>query len=323
MVEYLKTKFEIIRELGSGGMADIYLARDKFSEELVAIKVLKPDKTFDIIAKERFKQEIQTIQEVYSPSIVKLIDYQWDDNIQYIVMEYVDGVTLREYINTKTSLLVDETVDLAKQMAQGFYEIHKAGIIHRDIKSQNIMVTANGIIKIIDFGIALTEETERVTKTGNIIASVQYVAPELLELCPPSAQTDIYAFGIILYEMLTGNVPFTGKTPEDTARKHGSHVVPDVNKSFPNIPQSLANIVIKATAKNPNHRYHSMLALYKDLNKCLSKEMLHVERINLEGKRKFDLVKFVASKKFLISMVIVIAFILVLAAIIIIVFEVM
>jgi len=322
MVEYLKTKFEIIRSLGSGGMAEIYLARDKNTHKLVAIKVLKSDKSFDVIAKERFKQEIKVIQEVYSSSIVKLLDYEWNDNIQYLVMEFVDGKTLKEYIHFKTRLSVDETVDLAKQMARGFFEIHQAGIIHRDIKSQNIMVTDNGEIKIIDFGIALTDESQRMTKTGNIIASVQYIAPEILESYPPSIQTDIYAFGVILFEMLTGRVPFSEKTPEDTARKHGSHVVPDVNESFPNIPQSVANIVIKATAKDPKHRYKSMLELYSDLDKCLSRDKLYVERINLTGKKKVDLVKIIASRKFLIAMSIVIAIILAAAFITILILEV-
>ena len=298
MIEILKEKYTIVRKIGAGGMAEIYLAIDKATQEQVAIKILHPEQRNNIIHKKRFLSEIKLTQKVDSPYIVRILDYVWEDHIQYIVMEYIEGEILKDYISKRSRLTVDEAVEFAKELALGLEEIHNNGIVHRDVKASNIMVSEHGQIKIIDFGIAVNGESERLTRTGNVIGSVQYIAPEILEQKPITKLSDIYALGIILYEMLTGSVPFKGKTVIDTAMKHKREEIPHVNKMFPNIPQSLTNIVIKATAKNLSQRYKSMFAMYKDLDVCLSNEKSLEEPLMLSKKKKRTIVSLVNSKWF-------------------------
>ncbi len=197
----------------------------------------------------------------------------------------------------KTRLTVDETVDFSKQLALGFDEIHRTGIIHRDIKSTNIMVAPHGSIKIIDFGIALEENSERFTQTGNLIASPQYIAPELVkQISEPNVQTDIYALGILVYEMLAGKVPFKESSPLDTAVKHTTSSVPRINRTYPNVPNSLTNIIVKATFKDPKHRYKTMYEMYKDLDVALTREKVNEPDYNPFAKPEKSLKNFVNSK---------------------------
>ncbi|WKX02719.1 serine/threonine-protein kinase [Candidatus Mycoplasma mahonii] len=295
MIELLKDKFDIIREIGSGGMAKIFLAKDKVHEKEVAIKILIPDKKNSYVAKKRFKSEMELTQKVNSPYVIKIFDAVWEDDLQYIVMEYAEGEILKNYIEKRTRLTVDETIEFMKQLTLGFEEIHSKNIIHRDVKSSNAMVTLYGGIKIIDFGIALTEGSERLTKTDNVIGSVHYIAPEIINQEEPTLQSDIYALGILMYEMLTGEVPFKEANPLKTALKHKSSNVPHVNKSFKNIPQSVANIVIKATSKNRKNRYKTMYDFYKDLTTSLSKTRLYEEVISFGPKRKKSFTKIINS----------------------------
>ena len=298
MIEILKEKYTILRKIGAGGMAEIYLAVDKETKEQVAIKILHPEQRNNIIHKKRFLSEIKLTQKVDSPYIVRILDYVWEDHIQYIVMEYIEGEILKDYISKRGRLTVDEAVEFAKELALGLEEIHNNGIVHRDVKASNIMVSEHGQIKIIDFGIAVNGESERLTRTGNVIGSVQYIAPEILEQRPITKLSDIYALGIILFEMLTGSVPFKGKTVIDTAMKHKREEIPHVNTMFPNIPQSLTNIVIKSTAKNLNLRYKSMFAMYKDLDICLTNEKALEEPLLLSKKKKRTIVSLINSKWF-------------------------
>lgn len=303
-MELLKDRYKIIRKIGKGGMAEIYLAMERGTNEYVAIKILHPDKKDSYADKKRFLEEIKLTKKVDSPYVVKVFDWAWDDNIQYIVMEYIDGVTLKEYVQSKTKLTIDEAVDFSKQLALGFDAIHKAGIVHRDIKATNIVVSGHGQVKIIDFGIAITDESERLTRTDNIIASPQYIAPEIVNLGTATNQSDIYSLGILIYEMLTGSVPFNGADAYQTVMMHKQKTVPQVNKIFNNIPQALANVVIKATAKKNEKRYSSMYFLYKDLATCLDNSRLYEEPLNLSEKPKKTFSQMVNSKWTLMGIII-------------------
>lgn len=311
MIELLKDKYNIIRKIGQGGMALIYLAQDKFTNEKVAIKVVEPSTLNDFVKRKRFEQEIRLMKKVDSPYVVKLFEAEVNEKYAYIVMEYVDGYILKDYISTRTHLTVDEAIDFAGQLALGFDEIHKAGVIHRDIKSQNVMVTDNGRIKIVDFGIAIDDETEKLTKTDMLIGSPQYVSPELINQEKPTVASDVYAFGILLYEMVAGEVPFTGKDPVETLRKHQERDMPRITKSFTNVPQSVENTIIKCTAKKPEQRFESMYAIYKDLKTVLSLERANEQLINLDNRKKKSFIELVNSKWTIVGMTIILAIILI------------
>lgn len=311
MIELLKDKYNIIRKIGQGGMALIYLAQDKVTNDKVAIKVVEPNTLNDLVKRKRFEQEIRLMKKVDSPYVVKLFEAEVTEKYAYIVMEYVDGYILKDYISTRTHLTVDEAVDFAGQLALGFDEIHKAGVIHRDIKSQNVMVTDNGRIKIVDFGIAIDDETEKLTKTDMLIGSPQYVSPELINQEKPTVASDVYAFGILLYEMIAGEVPFTGKDPIETLRKHQLKEMPKITKSFTNVPQSVENTIIKCTAKKPEQRFDSMYAIYKDLKTVLSLERANEQLINLDSKKKKSFIELVNSKWTIVGMTIILAIILI------------
>ncbi len=296
MMEALKKDYDIIRKIGSGGMAEILLARHKATGKEVAIKILHPDKKQSVVAKKRFKTEIELTKQVKSNYVIKILDAVWNDEIQYIVMEHVDGHILKNYINKRSRLTVDEAIEFMKQLTLGFGEIHNKGIIHRDIKATNVMVSDYGSIKIIDFGIALNRESVRLTKTDSIIGSVHYIAPEIIEQMPLTLQSDIYALGVLMFEMLTGEVPFKESDVLATALKHKQSTIPHVNKSFQNIPQSVANIVIKATAKDLSKRYKSMYEFYKDLTTALSKERMYEPVHDLNAKKKKTFKDMINSK---------------------------
>lgn len=300
MRESINSKYKVTRKIGSGGMAEIYLAYDRDTGKRVAIKILHPSKSGSYADKKRFQYEIKLTAKVDSPFVVKIFDWNWDEKSQYIVMEYIEGETLKQYVQSKTRLTVDECVEFSKQLALGMYAIHNAGIIHRDIKSTNIIVDAHGQIKIIDFGIAITDDSERLTRTDNIVGSPQYIAPELIEKEPPSERSDIYSLGILMFEMLTGNVPFNEKTPFETVKMHQSSVVPQVNKIFPNIPQSLANVIIKSTAREKGKRYEDMYKMFEDLDTCLDNSRLYEERYVLTETKRKTFYEIVTSKTALI-----------------------
>ncbi len=303
MLEILKEKYDVIRKIGRGGMAEIYLARDKSSNKEVALKLLHPEKKNHEADRKRFLSEIKLTKRIDSPYVVKVFDYRWDDEIQYIAMEYIEGEILKNYIARRTKLTVDEAVEFSKQLALGFEEIHRAGIVHRDIKSSNIMISDHGQVKIIDFGIAITDESERLTKTDNVIGSVQYIAPEILDQKPITHKSDIYALGILMFEMLTGSVPFSGKDAIETALQHKRSSVPHVNKIFDSIPQSVTNVVIRATAKDASKRYSSMYEVYKDVSTSLNSERIYEPVVNLDKKEKMTFKRLMNSKGMLIGII--------------------
>ena len=227
---------------------------------------------------------MRLVQYIKSPYIVRFYEGKYDKNIKYLAMEYVQGKMLKEIIEIQGRLQPERAVDYAIQIAKGFAEIHAQNIVHRDLKTSNVMITNTGQVKIIDFGIAIGSDTTRFTQTGKLIGSVHYLAPELIDKQEASPQSDIYALGIILYEMLIGHQPHRGKTPLETALKHRTDTITQVNKIYPNIPQALANVVTKATAKNKNLRYQSMRQLEADLSDCLSQRRATEKPIILDEK---------------------------------------
>ncbi|MGL4183615.1 MAG: serine/threonine-protein kinase [Metamycoplasmataceae bacterium] len=299
----LPKKYKIIREIGSGGMARVFLAEDQSNDnKLVAIKTLLNNAKTISTNKSRFKEEMRLAENIKSPYVVRFYEGCYDKESQYIVMEYVDGKILKDYIEERGRLTVEEAVDFGIQLAKGFASIHAQDIIHRDLKTSNIMVTSLGEIKIIDFGIAIAPDSARYTATNKVIGSVHYMAPEIINQEEPSERSDIYALGIVLYEMLIGEPPFSGKDPLDTALKHRDEKMKPVNEIYNDIPQSVANVVLKATAKNKNDRYESMRKLSSALSASLKQEKIMTKKISLSDdkvKQKKTFFEIINSKMFL------------------------
>ncbi|MGL5732765.1 MAG: serine/threonine-protein kinase [Metamycoplasmataceae bacterium] len=319
-IPHLPKKYQILREIGSGGMAKVYLALNQETNQKVAIKTLLTDPNMPLTNKNRFKEELRLAKYISSPYVVKFYEGNYNNETQYLVMEYVEGKMLKDYIEEQGRLNVDEAVNFATQIAKGFAEIHAQNIIHRDLKTSNVMVSTLGEIKIIDFGIAISDDSVRYTQTGRVIGSVHYMAPEIVNQEGATPQTDVYALGIILYEMLIGETPFKGKDALETALKHKKEEIKPVNQIFPSIPQALANVVAKATAKKKEDRYLSMRQLSQDLSTCLNQSRITEKKINLDSsdaKPKKDWKEIVNSKTFLFSsigfLVIIILIIIILA----------
>ena len=265
-------RYEVVQHIGQGGMADVFLAIDTILNRHVAIKILRSDQSTDAISILRFEREAQAATTLAHPNIVEIYDVGEYKNHHYIVMEYVAGKTLKKVIRDRAPLLNLEAVDTMKQLTSAVAEAHKRGIIHRDIKPQNVIVKSDGSLKILDFGIATAKGSAQLTQANNVMGSVHYLAPELAKGEPASPQSDIYALGIVFYEMLTGDVPFKADQAVQIALQHMREPMPSVRKANPNVPQSVENIIIRATAKNPKLRYQSCDEMLKDLEKCMSPE---------------------------------------------------
>ena len=265
-------RYEVVQYIGQGGMADVFLAIDTILNRHVAIKILRSDQSTDAISILRFEREAQAATTLAHPNIVEIYDVGEYKNHHYIVMEYVAGKTLKKVIRDRAPLLNLEAVDTMKQLTSAVAEAHKRGIIHRDIKPQNVIVKSDGSLKILDFGIATAKGSAQLTQANNVMGSVHYLAPELAKGEPASPQSDIYALGIVFYEMLTGDVPFKADQAVQIALQHMREPMPSVRKANPNVPQSVENIIIRATAKNPRLRYQSCDEMLKDLEKCMLPE---------------------------------------------------
>ena len=265
-------RYEVVQHIGQGGMADVFLAIDTILNRHVAIKILRSDQSTDAISILRFEREAQAATTLAHPNIVEIYDVGEYKNHHYIVMEYVAGKTLKKVIRDRAPLLNLEAVDTMKQLTSAVAEAHKRGIIHRDIKPQNVIVKSDGSLKILDFGIATAKGSAQLTQANNVMGSVHYLAPELAKGEPASPQSDIYALGIVFYEMLTGDVPFKADQAIQIALQHMREPMPSVRKANPNVPQSVENIIIRATAKNPKLRYQSCDEMLKDLEKCMLPE---------------------------------------------------
>lgn len=277
----IANRYEIIKEIGKGGMANVYLALDTYLNREVAIKVLKGDMSNDPVSLERFKREANASTKLSHPNAVDVYDVGDDHNMHYIVMEYVKGHTLKELIKRRGALPPKEAVWIMKQLASALLEAHKNGIIHRDIKSQNVLIKDDGTVKLADFGIAVIHNSMQITSKGNVLGSVHYLAPELAKGNQATMQSDIYSLGIVFYELLTGDVPYKADTPVQVALAHVRNNVPYVRKFNPDIPQAVENIVIKATARSLKDRYQNVALLIQDLNRCMSPEARNDKRVFL------------------------------------------
>lgn len=272
MNRILNKRYEIKEKIGSGGMADVFLAQDLVLDREVAIKTLREDLNNNPVALLRFKREANAGSGLNHPNIVEVYDVGECENTQYIVMEYIKGPTAKELLFRRGSLEVKEAVDFMLQLSHGIAKAHAQGIIHRDIKPQNILVKADGTIKVSDFGIAQAGDALQLTKVDSVMGSVHYLAPELVRGEGASQQSDIYAMGIIFFEILTGNPPFDGDMPVEIAMKQLKDQTPSVKEFNPNIPNSIVNIINKATAKNTANRYRHVDEMIIDLKTSLNED---------------------------------------------------
>lgn len=270
MSEMIKGRYMILSRLGEGGMADVYLAMDTLLNREVAIKVLRGELATDAVSLLRFKREANAVSMLNHRNIVEIFDVGEEEGKHFIVMELVRGKTLKQLISQRGAMDKEEAMVIMKQLIAAVAEAHRNNIIHRDIKPQNVLVKDDGTVKITDFGIALAQDAMQLTQTDAVMGSVHYLAPECARGEAASNQSDVYSLGIVLYELLRGEVPFTGDAPVQIAIKHMREEVPSIREFNPTLPQSLENIIIRATAKNKNLRYASVNDMGDDLMTCLS-----------------------------------------------------
>ncbi|KRM23976.1 Stk1 family PASTA domain-containing Ser/Thr kinase [Latilactobacillus graminis] len=277
-------RYQIIRPIGEGGMANVYLAQDLILDRQVAVKVLRLDLRNDPNTVRRFKREALATTELNHPNIVSIYDVGEENGMQYIVMEYVSGTDLKKYIVEHFPIPYQRVIDIMTQILSAVENAHAHSIIHRDLKPQNILVDEAGNIKISDFGIAIALSETAMTQTNTLLGSVHYLSPEQARGSMATRRSDIYSLGIILYEMLTGMVPFEGESAVSIAIKHFQDAVPPVRDYDPRIPQALENVVLKATAKDPDERYSDVGQMVIDLSTSLSASRAHEPKfVPLQG----------------------------------------
>lgn len=275
-------RYEIVKSIGEGGMANVYLANDKILDRKVAIKVLRGDLANDEKFIRRFQREAQSVANLSHPNIVEVYDVEEEEGQHYIVMEYIEGKTLKQLLQKRGSLTLSEVIDIMLQLTDGLAHAHDAYIIHRDIKPQNIMIQDDGLVKITDFGIAMALNATQLTQTNSVMGSVHYLPPEQANGKSSTIKSDIYSLGILMYELITGSVPFKGDNAVEIALKHLKEKIPSIRRQNPTIPQSVENIVLKATAKNPKNRYDSVKDMNKDLKECLNEDKKNEKKIVFE-----------------------------------------
>lgn len=265
----ISDRYQIIKSIGEGGMANVYLAYDTILDRNVAVKVLRGDLATDEKFVRRFQREALSASSLTNPNIVEVYDVGEDNGEYYIVMEYVEGKHLKQLLKKRGKLTVPEVVDITLQITNGLSVAHDSYIIHRDIKPQNILILENGLIKITDFGIAVAMNATQLTQTNSVMGSVHYLPPEQASGKGATLQSDIYSIGILMYELLTGKLPFKGDNAVEIALKHLKEPMPSIREEIPDIPQAIENIILKATAKNPKNRYADAREMHEDLKTCL------------------------------------------------------
>ncbi len=275
----INDRYEIIRVIGEGGMANVYLAMDTILNRKVAVKVLRGDLANDEKFVRRFQREALSASSLNHPNIVEMYDVGEDDGNFYIVMEYVEGKNLKQLIKRRTKLSLPEVIDIMKQLTDGIAHAHDSFIIHRDIKPQNMLILDNGLVKITDFGIAVALNSTQLTQTNSVMGSVHYLPPEQAAGKGATFKSDIYSLGILMYELVTGKLPFKGENAVEIALKQMKEPIPSVRDEDESIPQSVENIILKACAKNPKNRYENAREMYYDLCKCLDEENANVEKL--------------------------------------------
>ncbi|WP_203362265.1 Stk1 family PASTA domain-containing Ser/Thr kinase [Bacillus sp. REN10] len=271
----LSGRYKIMKMVGGGGMANVYLAQDVILEREVAIKVLRLDFANEEEFLRRFQREAQSATSLVHPNIVSIYDVGEEEGINYIVMEYVEGMTLKQYIQQFSPIPVEKAIDIMKQLSSAMAFAHHNSIIHRDIKPQNILIDAEGNVKITDFGIAMALSATSITQTNAVLGSVHYISPEQARGGMATKKSDIYALGIVMFELLTGQLPFSGESAVSIALKHLQTETPSMKRWNPSIPQSVENIVLKATAKDPFHRYHTLEEMEQDLSTALDPKRIN------------------------------------------------
>jgi len=274
----LHDRYRIIKKIGGGGMANVFLARDIILDRDVAVKALRMEYANDQEFIARFDREAQSASSLSHPHIVSIYDVGGEDHVMYIVMEYVDGMTLKEYIQRFGPIEAREALDIMRQLTSAIAHAHENDIVHRDIKPQNILMDRFGQIKVTDFGIAVALSATSLTQTNSIVGSVHYLSPEQARGGMATKKSDIYSIGIVLFELLTGKIPFSGQSPVSIALKHLQSDTPSVRKFNQDIPQSVENIVLKATAKDPFHRYMSIYELEEAIETAFDANKLNEPR---------------------------------------------
>ena len=271
----INDRYQIIKSIGEGGMANVYLARDLILDRNVAIKVLRGDLSSDEKFVRRFRREALSASSLSHPNIVEIYDVGEDDGDYYIVMEYVEGKNLKQLLKKRGTLTLSEAIDIMSQLTDGMAHAHDSYIIHRDLKPQNIMIKDDGQIKITDFGIAMALNSTQLTQTNSVMGSVHYLPPEQASGKGCTIKSDIYSMGIIFYELLTGSLPFRGDNAVEIALKHMREPLPSLREENPAIPQSIENIIRKATAKNPKNRYENARSMHEDLLTALDDDRMN------------------------------------------------
>lgn len=271
----LNERYVVKKLIGGGGMANVYLGFDNILEREVAIKVLRLEYSNDDEFITRFHREAQSATSLSHPNIVNIYDVGEEDDIYYMVMEYVDGLTLKEYIQRFGPISIDDAVDIMIQITSAIEHAHENHIVHRDIKPQNILINADRTVKVTDFGIALALTATSLTQTNSVLGSVHYLSPEQARGGTANRKSDIYSLGIVMYELLTGRIPFTGQSAVSIALKHLESPLPSMREWDPLIPQSLENIVLKATTKDPFQRYQRVTDFEKDLETALDPDRIN------------------------------------------------
>lgn len=282
-------RYRIVKQIGRGGMADVYLAKDLILDgEEVAVKVLRTNYQTDPIAVARFQREARAMADLDHPHIVRITDIGEEDGQQYLAMEYVAGLDLKRYIKEHYPLSNEEAVRIMGQILLAMRLAHTRGIVHRDLKPQNILLTPDGTAKVTDFGIAVAFAETSLTQTNSMLGSVHYLSPEQARGSKATVQSDIYAMGIVFYEMLTGHIPYDGDSAVTIALQHFQKPLPSVIAENPSVPQALENVIIKATAKKLTNRYRSVSEMYVDLSSSLSYNRRNESKLNFDETSKAD-----------------------------------
>ena len=300
----INDRYQVIRSIGEGGMANVYLAYDTILDRNVAVKVLRGDLATDEKFVRRFQREAMSASALSHPNIVEMYDVGEDDGNYFIVMEYIDGKTLKNLIKKRGALTVLEVVDIMLQLTSAISCAHDSYIIHRDIKPQNVMILDDGRVKITDFGIAIASNASELTQTNSVMGSVHYLPPEQANGAGATAKSDIYSLGILMFELLTGKLPFKGENAVEIALKQMKEQIPSVCAINPEIPQSIENVILKACAKNPKNRYANVKDMYNDIKTALdddrvneTKQTYKFSEDDLDETKKIESLKDVKKEK--------------------------
>jgi serine/threonine-protein kinase len=283
--EVIAGRYELLELIGKGGMSSVYKAHDRLLDRQIAVKVLHPHFTEDEEYVERFRREARSVAQLSHPNIVTVIDRGEDDGRQFIVFEYVEGENLKQLLERTGPMPVRDALLLALQMARALSFAHGRGLIHRDVKPQNVLLNADGQAKMTDFGIARSVDVQGVTITGTVLGTSEYIAPEQARGQQVDAQTDVYSLGVVLYELLVGGVPYEGETFVTVALKHVNEPTPSVLDRRPELPPRVALAVERAMAKSPDERFASMQELVDELEACLDELDPSAEQATMISRR--------------------------------------